>query len=284
MIYRPLLLGCVAGGLLMLGLANSAAAQWPRLTGFEDRIIEIDGGQLCCAYRKGDGPPLMLIPGTFSDSRAFAKLVPHLRDDLTLLIVENRGLGKSWPPPEPGEGSIEQCARDALLIADKMGITSFYVGGHSLGGMISLEIGRRAPEKLRGVISLEGWTHWHAARDGFQSEMRVTLTEEQIAELAAYRKDVLARWSPEQVASFGKIWRAWDGSSFLAETSLPVLEIYGDRGRARPTRKALRIPDRPNIELVWIDNSSHSLHYQHPLAAAAAINRFIAAREAELQQ
>ncbi len=85
---------------------------------------------------------------------------------------------------------VEQCAQDALLVAEKLGLESFYIGGHSLGGMISLEVGRRAPDKLRGVISLEGWTSWHAARDAFHSDMKATLTDEQLAELAAYRREV----------------------------------------------------------------------------------------------
>ena len=58
------------------------------MAGFKDRIVSVEGGQLCCAYRPGDGPTLLLIPGTFSDSRAFAKLVPHLGADLNLLILE----------------------------------------------------------------------------------------------------------------------------------------------------------------------------------------------------
>jgi len=269
------------GGLVFAALVCASVAtagESERLAGFKDRIIPIDGGQLCCAHRPGDGPTLLLIPGTFSDSRAFAKLVPHLSKDLNLLIQENRGLGHSWPPPQ--DGSIEQCARDSLLIAAKLDLSTFYIGGHSLGGMISLEVGRRAPEKLRGVISLEGWTSWHAARDAFQSDMKATLTDEQLADLAAYRKEVLSKWSDEQRASFGKVWKAWDGMSFLERTSLPVLEIYGDRGRVRPGRDLLRIPERENIQLLWVDNSSHSLHYQHPQRVAETINRFIREQEA----
>ncbi len=178
-----------------------AAIAIPRLAGFKDHVIPIEGGHLCCAHRPGNGPTLILIPGTFSDSRVFAKLAPLLDEDLNLIIIENRGLGKSWPPPE--NGSIEQCARDALLLADHLGANSFYIGGHSLGGMISLEVGRQAPDKVRGIISLEGWTHWRAAKDAFQSDMKATLTEQELAEAAEYRREVLAKWSEPQVKSFG---------------------------------------------------------------------------------
>ncbi len=279
---RPLL--WCSGWLLVAVCFSPAAAseRFPRLVGFEDRLIGFEGGQLCCAHRAGDGPTLVLIPGTFSDSRVFAKLIPHLKDDYNLMIIENRGLGKSWPPPE--NGSIKQCARDALLITKEMGARSFYIGGHSLGGMISLEVGRQAPNKLRGIISMEGWTNWQAARDGFDLEMKATLTEEELEEAAAYRKEVLAKWSERQVKSFGRIWRIWDGESFLKETTVPILEIYGDRGKARPTWEALRIPERDNIRLLWVENASHKLHTQKPKKVAGGINRFITEREAELRR
>ncbi len=263
---------------LVLLIPTAVSAEGERLAGFKDRMVDVEGGRLCCAHRPGDGPTLLLIPGTFSDSRVYAKMIPHLDKDLNLLILENRGLGKSWPPPE--NGSIEQCAGDALQVADKLKLATFYIGGHSLGGMISLEVGRRAPQRLRGVISLEGWTNSDAARDAFHHDMKATLTDEQLAEKAAYRQEVLAKWTPEQIAAFGKVWRQWDGRSFLEQTTLPVLEIYGDRGRARPTLDQLHIPQRDNIQLVWVENSSHALPIQHPMRVATAINRFIREQEA----
>ena len=264
--------------------ANHATADEPDLPKrfsepFVEHLIDIEGGQLCCVQRHGDGPTLMLIPGTFSDSRAFARLVSHLDSSLNLLLVENRGLGRSWPPPE--DGSIEQCAQDELRIADELGVDSFFVGGHSLGGMISIELARVAPERLRGVISIEGWSHWTAARDAFAGDMASTLSEAQLAEQAAYRQDVLKDWTDEQRSAFGRIWRKWDGELTLKETQLPVLELYGDRGRATATREQLRIPDRENIRLQWFSGAAHKLPYERPREVATAINEFIRITEAQ---
>ena len=74
-----------------------------------------------------------------------------------LVIFENRGLGGSWPPPE--EASIEKCALDAIVVLNDLKIKSFYVGGHSLGGMIALEIGKQCSSRVLGVISIEGVCH-----------------------------------------------------------------------------------------------------------------------------
>ena len=124
---------------LLAQISSEQAQPFPvdRLGGkFIDRLFPIPEGQLCCSCRAGSGPTLILIPGTFSDSRVYSMVVPHLNPDFNLLIFENRGLGKSWPPHK--NGSIELCARDVLKVASQMHIEKFYVGGHSLGGMISL--------------------------------------------------------------------------------------------------------------------------------------------------
>ena len=67
----------------------------------------------------------------------------------------------------------------------------------------------------------------------------------------------------------------------VVATTLPVLELYGDRGRPQATREQLRIPDRENIQLRWFASASHSLHYERPKLVADAINQFIHQCEAQ---
>ena len=79
----------------------------------------------------------------------------------------------------------------------------------------------------------------------------------------------------EQIRSFGAIWHRWDGTAILESTSLPVLEIWGDRGAVPPPLSAMKIPARPNIDVVWMKNASHSLLIERPAEVANAITRFI---------
>jgi pimeloyl-ACP methyl ester carboxylesterase len=245
---------------------------------FRRERIPIEDGHLSCLHRPGGGPPLILIPGTFSDHRVYTDAVRHLDPKRWLVIVENRGLGGSWPPPE--NGSIEQCARDVIRVADHLGVETFYIGGHSLGGMIAIEVGRLATDRVRGIVCIEGWTSWRAARDAFGYDMKSTLTDAQLATLAAYREQVLERWSAKQVKAFGRIWRQWDGTAFLERTQLPVLSMWGDRGKTRPALTRLRVPDRDNIQIVWFESAAHVLLLQRPREVAESINAFIARVEA----
>ncbi len=269
---------CLVG---LLAAVGWAADPQPKPEGqqlgdeFIYRQFPLADGHLSCAHRAGPGPTLVLIPGTFGDARVFAELVKTLDKSLNLVLIENRGLGKSWPPPK--EGSIEQCGRDAVLILDALKIDTFYVGGHSLGGMISLELGRSFPRRIRGIISMEGWTNWQAARDAFGNDMKSTLTPEQLRLKEEYRRDVLQRWTPEQIKAFATIWRQWDGTEFLKTTDLPILELYGDRGQKPPADpRLLGIPNRKNIKVFWFEGASHSLLMERPEGVARQTNEFIA--------
>ena len=145
--------------------------------------------------------------------------------------------------------------------------------------MVAIEAGRAASERVKGIISIEGWTNHHAAREAFNSVMRNTLNEELEAERIASRKRVLARWTEEQVKTFATHWRQWDGLEFLQTTKIPVLEIYGDRGKPRPTLDKLYIPERDNISVVWIENACHSLTLERPRRLAELTMEFIQNRE-----
>jgi hypothetical protein len=74
---------------------------------------------------------------------------------------------------------------------------------------------------------------------------------------------------------FGSIWKRWNGAEVLQTTNLPVLELYGDRAKPRPSQDLLGIPQRENIEVVWFEGASHSLLFERPREVAEQINRFI---------
>ena len=111
--------------------------------------------------------------------------------------------------------------------------------------------------------------------DAFAGRIFDTLTPSLISRKDETRRRVFERWSPEQVAEFRTCWKKWDGYEFLAGTRVPVLELYGDRGLERPGLDRLRIPDRENIELVWVAGASHYLNIERPGEVARACTRFI---------
>lgn len=261
---------------LLTALVSTSPAQnhaGPDLAGFTRDQIQIGEGVVSFLYRERKGPSLVLIPGSFTDSRQWEPLLAWLDADLSLVLVELRGHGKSWPPP--AAGSIEQFASDVLEIANRRNLRRFYVGGHSIGGMIALEMGRRWPNRIRGILSIEGWTNYHSLFDAFGGARNPPPVSSSQAKYEAERKRATGGWTDDQRKAFGKIWRGWDGSEFLRTTTLPILEVYGDRGRPKPTLDQLHIPSRANIEVHWIAGATHLVPFERPAELAGAMTEFI---------
>ncbi|MFX0099134.1 MAG: alpha/beta fold hydrolase [Candidatus Hodarchaeota archaeon] len=218
--------------------------------------------------------PLILLPGSYSDALQFKGLLKHLPDECSVVIVEARGHGQSWPPVK--KGSINLFARDVVAVANELGLEKFHVGGHSIGGMIAIEVARICPEKVAGVVSIEGWTNHRAAKDAYKGiDMNCTLSKEQLEYKRRNRERVLKNWTKKQVKHFGTRWRKWDGLPFLSESTIPILEIYGDRGSGAADQDLLQIPRRENIQFVVIENGSHSLPLQYPEKLAHLIIDFL---------
>jgi len=75
-----------------------------------------------------------------------AALLPHFR----ILRYDTRGHGAT--DTTPGDYSIELLGRDALALADALGIRQFAFCGLSLGGMIGQWLGANAPDRLTHLI------------------------------------------------------------------------------------------------------------------------------------
>ncbi len=95
----------------------------------------------------------------FCSSREWACTAPpgarkptRLAAGYTCVAFDNRGIGASRP--NSGEISIEQMAKDAVAVLDATGIDSAHVIGHSMGGLIALELALAAPSRVRSLALL----------------------------------------------------------------------------------------------------------------------------------
>lgn len=277
--------------LLAFGWASLSAsepfseAREPVHADFTSHSLVLRDGAILAYYTKtGRGPTVVLIPGTHGDRSRFLGqgFVDHLRPDLGVIIVENRGQGRSWPPPSPERANMEDYATDVMEVVNRAAPAAWYVSGHSLGGMIAIEVAGRKPPGLKGVIPLEGWPHHTVENDAFPP--LVPKTEAQREEDRRWRQERYARlrWTPEEFARLQQIWRNWTpGAAILRETTYPVLTIWGDRDLPRrPGRELLQLPETPNVEVAWIKGSGHNvMDAKHAGEVARLMNAFITRTE-----
>jgi 3-oxoadipate enol-lactonase len=100
----------------------------------------------------GEGPALVLINGLIADHHAWRAVLPALSEKHQVVILDNRGTGRSDAPP--GDYSVPQMAQDVVSLIDHLSLRRPVIVGHSLGGCMTQYIMRYHSDKIRaGVIS-----------------------------------------------------------------------------------------------------------------------------------
>ncbi len=101
---------------------------------------------------RGNGPPLIFLAGLGLDLTVWNPLAALLKDRFTCLLVDNRGSGKSDAPAGPY--TIEEMSEDTIGLARSLRMDRFAVVGHSMGGLIALQLAADFPEAISGLLLL----------------------------------------------------------------------------------------------------------------------------------
>ncbi|WP_214409171.1 alpha/beta fold hydrolase [Sphaerisporangium fuscum] len=125
--------------------------------------VEVNGVRTWYDER-GEGDPLVLLHGGFSDSRDFTLSLAALAGDFTLLMPDRRGHGRT--PDVPGPITLDVMAEDTIAFlgfaAERTGRAP-HLAGYSIGGTIALLAAMRRPDLVRGLVLIstgfrdEGW-------------------------------------------------------------------------------------------------------------------------------
>jgi pimeloyl-ACP methyl ester carboxylesterase len=89
-----------------------------------------------CYYELlGEGDPLLLIPGLGANCRVWDPVVPRLAEHFSLILVDNRGMGRSVARRKPR--TLADYAADYAELLDQLQLERVHVLGLSLGGLIA---------------------------------------------------------------------------------------------------------------------------------------------------
>ena len=95
----------------------------------------------------GNGPPLLLLAGMLSDSATWAGFTPLLSDHFTVIRPDNRTTGRTTP--WDADTSMALMTQDALAVMDHLDLGPFHVAGHSMGGLLAMDLAVTAPDRVR---------------------------------------------------------------------------------------------------------------------------------------
>lgn len=119
-----------------------------------DKFITLRG--LPFHYREFSrrGTPLILLHGLASQSHIFDLVAPKLAQSFRVIAFDQRGHGESEKPDEGFD--FENVARDVVALLDALKIKRALIAGHSWGGNVALYLAAHFPERVRGMILIDG--------------------------------------------------------------------------------------------------------------------------------
>jgi pimeloyl-ACP methyl ester carboxylesterase len=254
---------------------------------------------------RGKGTPLVMINGwTASSERWPPKFIEELAKYHKLILVDNRGTGRSDKPDV--EYSIKQMAHDVASVMDVINISKAHVFGASMGGMIAQEFALHYPEKVEGLIlgcSTCGGSQmiWSeevrklivAFASGHPPEMspelqnkmlRFSFTPSFLKEnLNTIMKGLIAIKYPTPAFAMGRQAQAilsHDTYDRLTQIEVPTLVLYGEEDIMMPIENSRILAEMiPNTKIKMFDSVGHNFTAGIEKKVAEVILEFLAGVE-----
>jgi 3-oxoadipate enol-lactonase len=248
----------------------------------------------------GEGEPLLCVMGLAADTVAWTLQLPAFSARHRAVIFDNRDVGRSSMAVAPYE--VADMARDALALADALGLDSFHLLGVSMGGAIAQEIALAAPERVRTLTLAVtfpaggAWARklaevWGArvgkiTREEHVDELMLLNFSEEFFEDAQrvgwMREMILSNPNPQPPEAFARQLDAcgrFDARDRLPKLQLPTHVIGAEHDVLVPIWKSHELADLiPGARLTVLPASPHGANVEQAEAFNSAVLDFIAER------
>ena len=251
-------------------------------------------------FKTGQGPYLLGLSGFGCTHYNYIDLVDELKKNFTVILIDNRGTGKSSRTSTAY--SISDLALDALAVMDQENAKTFGLMGISMGGFIAQELCVLAPERVSALslmCTTGGPPHFNHGQKLTEEGLRAfdafdPLVQAQYATMGTVHP-TLATNNPSQFqriinlrvenkvpldelirqnnAAVAFIEKEMDYSHF----TMPVLAMCGREDR-------FVSPESPNIfknaltkttvQTEWIEETDHFFFLEKPALVAEKLTTF----------
>ena len=272
------------------------------LAGFDERYVDAKAVRMRY-FVGGTGPPAVLVHGLSGAASNWDLLAPRLAQRRRVLVPDLPGHGGS--SPLPAAPNLNAYADRVLLVARREGMLPAPVVGHSLGGVIALQMAVRSPRDVTavvlagsaGITSATRWAQFWLAVFGVLKPGRLAARfREDVARRSALRLLVFGHWGASDVhalprhavegllagpllhtdtVSAGRALVRDDPRTDLDGVRCPALVLWGARDRQVPITDAFEYARRLGAPLRTIADCGHLLVVERPEACLDAIEDFL---------
>lgn len=103
-----------------------------------------------------DGEPLILSPGLGGSAGYWTPNRPAFGHKYRVLLYDHRGTGRS-DRALPERVRADDLADDILALMDALQVPKAHLVGHAAGAVAGLALALKAPDRLRSLVSVNGW-------------------------------------------------------------------------------------------------------------------------------
>ncbi|MFO7541154.1 MAG: alpha/beta fold hydrolase [Chloroflexota bacterium] len=258
---------------------------------------------------QGDGPPLLLIAGLGYDHWFWHKMVPGLAECFRVIVMDNRGVGRSDRPEGPYTAQLLAADVAALLAELEIGKTA--VLGHSMGGFVAQALALDYPHLVSYLVlaatNFGGPRHIpvtaealavlmdsssdpvERVRRGVAVSCAPGFEQRQpdlLAELVAYRQQNPLQPGPYQAQLAIGLALMSETAAFesrLPQITAPTLILFGEHDKVVPPANAdLLAQQIPHSQVVLLPDAGHFFPLETAVAAVTAVADFIRSHDSSV--
>ena len=243
--------------------------------------------------------PVVLLHGLMGFSANWGKVWPELHAQRSVLVLDQRGHGRS-PKPKFGY-SPSDYAMDLRGLMVQLGWEKAHIVGHSMGGRVALRFASLYPELTASLTMEDSGAASRPERVLWIQNLLASVptpfhSREQAKEFFAenYRSDPMtggflhANLEQKEDGTFDwrfhapgmietvELGRATDAMREFSELKAPTLLVRGSRSAEFPAGEAKAMAAaRKNVSLITTEGAGHYVHAEKPQEFTRALAQFL---------
>ncbi len=244
------------------------------------------------SYKKiGKGKPFVLVHGYLGGQEMW-RFQEDLKDHFELIMPSLPGYGESAFMTAPS--TIRENAVKVFELLDHLGIETFYLLGHSMGGMIVQEMAALSPERVERLICFgTGSIGVLPSRFETIEESREKIKKVGINQA---RESIAKTWFVDHLLGDGyqlcldegakattqaalaslDAWDSWDGRGQLEKIQSPTLILWSDKDRSYDwNQQEILKKGISDSTVEIIERCAHNSHMEKPELVNKIIRQFL---------
>lgn len=265
-----------------------------RTIGAAVELVDI-GGRMVAYRRAGEGPPLVLLHGGWSDGRAWRPQLAGLGGGFDVIAWDAPGCGGS--DDHSGQVALADYADAVADLIGALGLERAHLCGLSFGGGLAIAVYQRHPQLVRSLVLAGAYAGWKGSLPPDEVEARLRRVRAEVdrppaewmdgylpgffsgpvpPEVIELVRTMMLESRPAGLLAMLSAFADADLSEVLPTIVVPTLLLYGERDARAPLPVAEALHAAiPGSKLVVLPGVGHDINLEAPDAFNAEVRRFL---------